>query len=89
MPYIDIDIDVDEYISSCSRRDIQELIKTLVEYDHLPSSVLDERGNVADPIKRGHGETEFIQKLEKISEKYYSLSSEEEEFFNKLFKKYL
>jgi len=84
-----IDIDVDEYISSCYRRDIQELIKTLVEYDHLPSSVLDERGNVPDPIKRGHGETEFIQKLEKISEKYYSLSSEEEEFFDKLFKKYL
>ena len=84
-----IDIDVDEYISSCYSRDIQELIKTLVEYDHLPSSVLDERGNVPDPIKRGHGETEFIQKLEKISEKYYSLSSEEEEFFDKLFKKYL
>jgi hypothetical protein len=89
MPYIDIDINVDDYLSSCSNRDIQELIKTLVEYDYLPSSVLDETGNVPDPIKRGHDETEFIQKLEKISEKYYSLSSEEEEFFDKLFKKYL
>jgi hypothetical protein len=87
MPYIDID--VDEYISSCYSRDIQELIKTLVEYDHLPSSVLDENGNVSEPIKRGHGESEFFHKLEKISGKYYSLTSEEEEFFNKLFKKYL
>ena len=41
MAYIDIDIDVDEFLDACSRRDIKELIQALVENDHLPKEVLD------------------------------------------------
>jgi hypothetical protein len=34
-------------------------------------------------------EVDFSEKLEKLKLKYYSLSQEEEEFFEKVFKKYL
>jgi len=36
MPYIDLDIEVYEFVRACSKRDIKELIKELVEEGHLP-----------------------------------------------------
>jgi hypothetical protein len=37
MPYIDIDIDIDEFLNSCRDRDIQEIIKYLTETGWLNS----------------------------------------------------
>ena len=36
MPYIDVDIDVDDFLSYCSRRDIDDLIDALIEDEYLP-----------------------------------------------------
>ena len=40
-------------------------------------------------MKRGRLEGDFIEKLDQLKEKFYSLSSEEEECLNQIFKKYL
>jgi hypothetical protein len=85
-----IDIDIDEFLSSCSGRDIKELILALVEDDHLPKEILSKNGEVKDEtIRRGRGEDDFSDKLEQLKTKYYSLTQEEEEFFDRVFKKYL
>jgi hypothetical protein len=85
-----IDIDVDDFLYSCSSYDIRELITALVEDGHLPKEVLNKEGEVREEtIRRGRGEEEFSQRLESLKTKYYSLSQEEEEFFDKIFKKYL
>jgi hypothetical protein len=85
-----IDIDVDDFLYSCSSYDIRELITALVEDGHLPKEVLNKEGEVREEtIRRGRGEEEFSQRLESLKTKYYSLSQEEEEFFDKLFKRYL
>jgi hypothetical protein len=82
-----VDVDVDEFISVCSKREIKRLIECLVEEDHLPESVLSfkEEGNE----KRGRMESEFIEKLDRLKDKYYSLSVEEEDSIEKIFKKHL
>jgi hypothetical protein len=40
-------------------------------------------------MKRGRLEGDFIEKLDQLKEKFYSLSSVEEECLNQIFKKYL
>jgi hypothetical protein len=90
MPYIDINIDVDEFLESCSRRDIKELIQTLVDTDHLPKEVLTKKGEVKEKmLRRGRGEEDFSEKLESLKTKYYSLSEEEENLLKSIFKKYI
>jgi hypothetical protein len=85
-----IDIDVEDFLYSCSSYEIRELITSLVEDGHLPKEVLNKEGEVREEmIKRGRGEEEFSQKLESLKTKYYSLSQEEEEMFDKVFKKHL
>lgn len=84
-----VDIDVDDFLYSCSSYDIKELIKALVEDDHLPKEILNDNKEVKmEYTKRGRLETDFSEKIDKLKDKYYSLTQEEEEFFNKLFSKY-
>jgi hypothetical protein len=80
-----VDVDVDEFIGSCSKREIIRLIECLVEEGHLPEQVL----NHTTDTKRGRLEGDFIEKLDQLKEKFYSLSSEEEGCLNQIFKKYL
>lgn len=85
-----VDIDVDDFLYSCSSYDIKELIKALVEDDHLPKDILNDNKEVKmEYTKRGRLEIDFSEKIENLKTKYYSLTMEEEEFFEKLFKKYL
>jgi len=82
-----VDVDVDEFINVCSKREIRRLIECLVEEGHLPESVLTFK-EVSNE-RRGRGESEFIEKLDLLKEKYYSLSVEEEDSIEKIFKKHL
>lgn len=85
-----IDIDVDDFLYSCSSYDIKELINALVEDGHLPKEILNKEGEVREEmIRRGRLEEEFSERLETLKTKYYSLSKEDEEFFEEVFKKYL
>lgn len=86
MPEFDtyVDVDADEFVSACGKRDIQELIEALVERGHIsPSAVEDADKNI------GVLESFFIEKMDKLKEKYYRLSQEDEKTLEDLFKKYL
>ena len=85
-----VDIDIDDFLWNCSKYDIKELINALVESGHLPKEVVNLKGEVKEEITlKGRGETEFSEKLDLLKTKYYSLTTEEEEFMNQIFKKYL
>jgi hypothetical protein len=89
MPYIDLDIEVYEFVRACSKRDIKELIKELVDEGHLPKDLYYENGEVKKEMSRKTAsEIEFSNNLDKLKEKYFSLSQEEELFLTKIFNKY-
>lgn len=91
MPYLSFDVEVDDFLSSCDRRDITDLIDALVEDGHLPKGSRDLKNIKTDNIiaRQGRGEEEFSEKLQKFKSKYYSLSQEDEDILNVLFKKYI
>jgi hypothetical protein len=90
MPYVDIDIEIYEFVRSCSKSEIKELIEELVENDHLPKDVINTKGDVKKEMSRKtNSELEFSDKLDKLKEKYFSLSQEEELSLNNIFKKHL
>jgi hypothetical protein len=60
----------------------------LVDDKHLPKEVLKVKDDIVSR-GRGRGEEDFAIKIEKLKTRYYSLTQEEEEFFDKIFKKYL
>lgn len=86
MPNLEVyvDIEVDEFVDSCSKREIKELIDYLVEEGHLSDEVIDKNNP-----KMGSLEMGFIENINKLKSKYYSLSSEDEGEIMKIFKKYL
>lgn len=90
MPYVDIDIEIYEFVRSCTKREIKELIEELVENDHLPKDVINTKGDVKKEMSRKtNSELEFAEKLDKLKEKYFSLSQEEELSLNNIFNKHL
>ena len=79
-----VDVDVDEFVSSCSKREIKELIECLVEDGHLEKNQF-----IKQPDdKKGVFEEEFLNKLEVLSTKYYSMSEEEVDMIDNLYNKY-
>jgi len=90
MPYIDIDIEIYEFVRSCTKREIKELIEELIENDHLPKDVINPKGDVKKEMSRKtNSELVFAEKLDKLKEKYFSLSQEEELSLNNIFNKYI
>jgi hypothetical protein len=90
MPYIDLDIEVYEFVRACSKRDIKELIKELVEEGHLPKDLYYENGEVKKELSRKTAsEIDFEEKLDKLKLKYFSLGRDEEESLEKIFKRHL
>jgi hypothetical protein len=86
----DIEIEPYEYVRACSKSEIRELIIELVEEEHLPKSVLsqmktDKNGKPKTSIL----EDEFLDKMEKLSQKFHCISKEHEEILETIFKKYI
>lgn len=84
----DIDIQPYEYLNACGPKDIEELIEELVDGGYLPKSVLNlhKKGKADDGL--GRLQSEFSDKLQKLTNSYYSLSKEDEEVLETIFKKY-
>jgi len=90
MPYVDIDIEIYEFVRSCTKNEIKELIEELIENDHLPKDVINTKGDVKKEMSRKtNSELLFAEKLDKLKEKYFSLSQEEELSLNNIFNKYI
>jgi hypothetical protein len=86
----DLEISPYEYVSACCGSEIRDLIIELVDEGHLPKSVLnqiktDESGNPKTSVL----EDEFLEKMNKLSQKFHSLTKEDEETLENIFKKYL
>lgn len=84
MPSFDFyeDIDVDEFLSACSKKEINDVIISLVDNGYIPELAI-------NPPKLGRLESDFATNLDKLKEKYYSLTKDEEFFLEGIFKKYL
>jgi hypothetical protein len=58
-----VDVDVDEFISACSKREIKELIEILIEDGHISkSSIITANTNV------GVLESDFLEKMGKLED---------------------
>lgn len=86
----EIDIEPYEFVRACSKSEIRELIIELVEEEHLPKSVLQQMNTDKDG-KRNISmlEQEFLEKIDKLSKRYHSISREDEETLETIFKKYI
>ena len=84
-----IDIEIDEFVWACDKYDIKKLIKTLVESEHLPKGLINEKGEVREIGRKTASEIEFGDKLDQLKEKYFSLSQEEELSLKKIFDRHL
>ncbi len=90
MPNIDFDIEVYEFVRACSKRDIKELIKELVDEGHLPKDLYFKNGELKKEMNRKlSSEIDFEEKLDKLKTKYFSLNKDEEDSLEKIFKKHL
>jgi hypothetical protein len=79
---VDVDIEIDEFVDSCSERDIKSLIRYLAETGHLS------KFKVLDESRMTSNEIEFNEQLIALSEKYYQMSVEEIKTIESLYNKY-
>lgn len=80
----DVDLSVDEFLDSCSIHEIKEVIEALVEDGHLHKTAIKNTLN-----NLGREEVIFVENIDKLREKYYTISAEDIEVLEKLFKKYI
>jgi hypothetical protein len=78
----DIDVDVDEFLSSCSSIEIDEVIDYLIEMEHIKPSQKGDYGSCSMPEK------EFEDTLSKLHGKYQSLTKAEEEIITAIAKRF-
>jgi len=79
---VDVDIEIDEFVDSCSERDLQMLIRYLQEEGYLDKS------NIRDESKMTSNEIEFRDKMSLLSDKFYQMTIEEAELIENLYNKY-
>jgi len=86
----DLEIEPYEFVRDCSKSEIRELIIELVEEEHLPKSALQQM-NTNKGNKRNTSilEEEFLEKMDKLSKRFHSISKEDEEILEIIFKKYI
>jgi hypothetical protein len=77
-----IDVDIDEFLNSCSSWDIKELIKALVEDGHIPEEQVKET-----KIRASFVEQEHIDACKKLMDAYHRLSNEDTDLIKKLSEK--
>jgi hypothetical protein len=77
-----------EFVRECSQSEIKDLIVELVDEGHLPNSVL-QQVKTNGKSKTSILEDEFLEKIDKLSKRYHSISKEDEEKLEEIFKKYL
>lgn len=81
--YVDeLDIDVGEFIDSCSPREINELLECLVEDGIL------NRKSLVKPKQKSVLEEEWDEIIHKLSENRLQLTKEEEEIIRSIVKRF-
>ena len=79
---VDVDIEIDEFVDSCSERELQMLVRYLQKEGYLDKS------NIRDESKMTSIEIEFRDKMSLLSDKFYQMTIEEAELIENLYNKY-
>ena len=79
---VDVDIEIDEFVDSCSERELKMLVRYLQEVGYLDKS------NIRDESKMTSNEIEFRDKMSLLSDKFYQMTIEDAEILEKLYEKY-
>lgn len=77
----EIDINPDDFVSACSKQEIEELIKALVEEGHINDPYVKRKDNTSIT------EESFNGCLDKLSANYLQLTLEEEEAIRNIAKR--
>ena len=80
---VDVDIEVNEFVSSCSPREIRELVQALIEDGHIKTSSV-----TPSPDRMTAREIEFGEMLSLLSQKYYQMDVTEINIIEELYNKY-
>lgn len=88
MPYVEVDIDVDEFYNQLSSRERDELIGYLEEDGHLEAKgLVDSNLEDTEELLKGNVlDIEWAQLIQKINAARYRLSVEQEEILINLAK---
>ena len=78
---VDVEIDVIEFIDSCSEKEMNELINYLTKEGYV-------NGLVKDESKMTSGEIDFNNQMSLLSDKYYQMTNEETALIETLYNKY-
>lgn len=80
--YVDVDvyvdIDVEEYLDECSSKEIKKVINFLIDEEHIKSD------KVVVPINSSINEIYYEVMVNKLHDKYLSLSDDEYEVIKKI-----
>lgn len=84
MSYVSVDIDIDDFLSSCGSYDIKKIIEALIDDGHLPENVITKQSRqLTTP-----GEELHMEYCQKIAGKYFQMSNEDTALIEELAKKY-
>jgi len=81
---VDVDIEIDEFVDSCSERNIKNLIMYLAQSGHLKPSL----STYIDETKMTAGEADFHDKMNILATKYHQMSVEEIDTIENIYNKY-
>jgi hypothetical protein len=84
MPYQNIDIEVDDFLESCSSSDIREIIEWLKDNDHIKNDSDNHNSNNISCL-----EYEWEDILTILKEKRLSLTSEDEQVIKNIVKRFI
>ncbi len=73
---LDVDIDIDEFLSNCSKRDVDYIIQCLREDGHLDQNVIDNKKSTKD--------NDWENSLDKLKINRHQLTVEEENILLKI-----
>ena len=82
MPSFYQDIDVDDFLSECSNRELKEV------RDWLEDNDSDNVTPVSGFVPNGLVQEDFLRKLTTINHSYYRLKKEDEDLINSIYEKY-
>lgn len=84
MSYVSVDIDIDDFLYSCSDYDIKKIIEALIDDGHLPENVITKQSK----HQMTPGEELHMEYCSKIAGNYFQMTNEETAFIEQLAKKY-
>ena len=81
---VDVDIEIEEFVDSCSERNIKNLIMYLAQSGHLKPSL----STYIDETKMTAGEADFHDKMNILATKYHQMDITDINMVEELCKKY-